>query len=132
MDISVRSAALPAGNPGPSRQRGSGGRFVWFVVGIAALGELLFGYDTGIISAALLYIGDEFRLGSFGKEIVTSAILIGGNVPEFVDQRAEYLTQPSERNLLVGVDQLADAAGAGAGRIGESSKRECTAKSNSS
>ncbi|MGV9293913.1 sugar porter family MFS transporter [Amycolatopsis sp. NPDC003676] len=78
MDISVRSAALPAGNPGPSRQHGSGGRFVWFVVGIAALGGLLFGYDTGIISAALLYIGDEFRLGSFGKEIVTSAILIGG------------------------------------------------------
>ncbi|MDI3418646.1 sugar porter family MFS transporter [Streptomyces luteolus] len=55
-------------------------RFMLFVVAIAALGGLLFGYDTGIISSALLDVSAEFGLGTFGKQLVTSAILVGGIV----------------------------------------------------
>ena len=45
---------------------------VLLIAGIAALGGLLFGYDTGIISAALLFIGDSFPISVVGKQIVTA------------------------------------------------------------
>ncbi|NUS45839.1 MAG: sugar porter family MFS transporter [Mycobacteriaceae bacterium] len=45
--------------------------------GIAALGGLLFGYDTGVVSAALLYIGPAFDLSNDMKQIVVSSLLIG-------------------------------------------------------
>lgn len=44
---------------------------------IAALGGLLFGYDTGIISAALLYIGPQFHLGDGAQQIVVASLLVG-------------------------------------------------------
>jgi hypothetical protein len=32
------------------------------VAGVAARGGLLFGYDTGVISGAILYLREDFRL----------------------------------------------------------------------
>src|SRR5665647_669574 len=51
--------------------------FVYFAVGVAALGGLLFGYDTGVISGAILFITDQFSLSTTMEEIVVSAVLIG-------------------------------------------------------
>lgn len=47
------------------------------VAGVAALGGLLFGYDTGIIGSALLYITREFKLSTLEAQLVTSAIIAG-------------------------------------------------------
>ncbi|HEY2042900.1 MAG TPA: sugar porter family MFS transporter [Jatrophihabitans sp.] len=48
---------------------------------ITALGGLLFGYDTGVISGALLFIGRDFPgLTSFDKELLTSILLIGAAI----------------------------------------------------
>lgn len=51
--------------------------FVYVVATIAALGGLLFGYDIGIISGALLFIRDAFPLNPFLEGLVVSSILIG-------------------------------------------------------
>jgi SP family galactose:H+ symporter-like MFS transporter len=51
--------------------------FVYVAVGIAALGGLLFGYDTGVISGAILFIKNQFSLSATMEEIVVSAVLVG-------------------------------------------------------
>ena len=45
---------------------------------VAALGSLLFGYDTGLISGAELYLRKDFSLKPLEEEFVVSATLIGG------------------------------------------------------
>ena len=51
--------------------------FMRLVSIVAAIGGGLYGYDTGIISGALLSISDEFKLGHTAQELVASAILLG-------------------------------------------------------
>ena len=51
--------------------------FVYIAVGVAAIGGLLFGYDTGVISGAILFIKAQFALSSAMEEIVVSAVLVG-------------------------------------------------------
>ncbi len=50
---------------------------VYVAVGIAAVGGLLFGYDTGVISGAILFIKKEFSLSDTMQEIVVSSVLVG-------------------------------------------------------
>jgi sugar porter (SP) family MFS transporter len=72
------------GNPAPPAAPLSSGtihRHVVWGAAITALGGLLFGYDTGVISGALLFIGKDFHgLTSFDKELLTSILLIGALV----------------------------------------------------
>jgi sugar porter (SP) family MFS transporter len=44
---------------------------------IGALGGLLFGYDTGIIAGAILFIRDEFRLTAIAQGAVVSSLVLG-------------------------------------------------------
>lgn len=50
---------------------------LFLTAGIAALAGLLFGYDTGVISGAILFIKDQFALSAVGVERVVSAVLLG-------------------------------------------------------
>jgi len=56
-------------------------RNVVLASGVTALGGLLFGYDTGVVSGALLFLKNDFGgLSSFQQELVTSLLLVGAAV----------------------------------------------------
>ncbi|MGH9094177.1 MAG: sugar porter family MFS transporter [Acidimicrobiales bacterium] len=72
--MATTAAQAPAGG-GPSA--GQSRAVVW-TSAITALGGLLFGYDTGVVSGALLFLQKDFgHLGAFQKELVTALLLIG-------------------------------------------------------
>jgi len=52
-------------------------RLVFIIAAIAATGGLLFGFDTGVISGALLFIKKDFALNASMQEWVVSAVLLG-------------------------------------------------------
>ncbi|CAH0018738.1 unnamed protein product [Clonostachys rhizophaga] len=56
------------------------GKFVWLIGLTASIGGMLFGYDTGIISGALVYIHDDLghNLSSNEKELITALCSGGG------------------------------------------------------
>jgi MFS transporter, SP family, sugar:H+ symporter len=53
------------------------GRRIFF---FGALGGLLFGYDTGVISGAILFITEDFSLSPFMQGAVVAALLLGAMV----------------------------------------------------
>ena len=67
---------------------------------ITALGGLLFGYDTGVVSGALLFVKKDFGgLSNFQQELVTSLLLVGavigalaaGRVSDMIGRRPTVL-----------------------------------------
>ncbi|MDD4899038.1 MAG: sugar porter family MFS transporter [Candidatus Omnitrophica bacterium] len=50
---------------------------IYVIAFVAALAGLLFGYDTGVISGAILFIKDQFNLTSVLVERVVSSVLLG-------------------------------------------------------
>ena len=50
---------------------------MYVAAALAAVGGLLFGYDTGVISGAVIFIKREFGLSTFPQELVVSVVLIG-------------------------------------------------------
>jgi MFS transporter, SP family, galactose:H+ symporter len=55
-------------------------KFVYVAAAFAALGGLLFGYDTGVISGALTFIQKSFALSTIHQELVVAVVLIGACV----------------------------------------------------
>lgn len=52
-------------------------RLIFMIAGVAASGGLLFGFDTGVISGALLFLKKDFALTPHAQEWVVSAVLLG-------------------------------------------------------
>ena len=50
-------------------------RYVYFLTAFAAIGGFLFGYDTGVISGAMILIKQEFQLSYFWQELVVSVTI---------------------------------------------------------
>ncbi len=74
--------------------------FLYVIAGVTAIAGFLYGYDTGIISGALLPITSEFHLGHRMQEIVASSILVGavigslscGTISERIGRRRTIMT----------------------------------------
>jgi sugar porter (SP) family MFS transporter len=74
--------------------------FLYVITGVTAIAGFLYGYDTGIISGALLPISAEFHLGHRMQEIVASAILVGavlgalscGTISERIGRKRTIMT----------------------------------------
>ena len=52
-------------------------RFVYLATAVAALGGMLFGYDVGVISGAILFVKKDFSLSPGLEEVVISSVLLG-------------------------------------------------------
>ena len=73
--------------------------FVYVAAIFAALGGLLFGYDTGVISGAELFFRNEFSLSTFALEVIVSGVLVGAAIGAFIGGRLADLF--GRRKLLI-------------------------------
>src|SRR6184192_2547058 len=109
----VRSTAMADKETAALRDALCGRKFVYIAASFAALGGLLFGYDTGVISGALIFIKREFGLTTAAEEIVVSGVLLGATLGAIVGGKAADLFG-RRRVLLVtaaifGIGALASA-----------------------
>src|SRR5882672_10922004 len=73
--------------------------FIWRVSLIAGLGGILYGFDMGIIAAALIFVRESFSLSTSMQEIVVSVVLVGamsgavagGAISDNIGRRATLL-----------------------------------------
>src|SRR3954465_13377489 len=75
---------------------------------LIVIGSFLFGYDTGVISGALLFIKEDFDLSSFEQGSIVSVLLLGAIVGALFTGR---LTDRIGRRATLGLLGLTFAAG---------------------
>ena len=63
-----------------SNKQNSSPFFVYCFAAVVGLGGILFGYDTGVISGAIIFIKKTFVLTTLETEITVSAVLLGALV----------------------------------------------------
>lgn len=69
-----------------------------------AVGGFLFGFDTGVVSGALLYLRDEFSLNAFEQGSVVSVLLIGAVIGATATGRmADHLGRRRSLGVIGGV-----------------------------
>ena len=61
----------------PKKKMKTSQAYVIFVSIVAAIGGLLFGFDTAIVAGATRYLKDQFSLTSFGEGLAVSVVLVG-------------------------------------------------------
>lgn len=75
--------------------------YIYLVCAIAALAGLLFGFDTGIISGALLFIEKDFTISTEMKELVVSSVLLGAMLGSLASGRLTDLFGRRRIMLLI-------------------------------
>lgn len=68
------------------------------MVSLAALGGFLFGYDTGIVSGAMVFIRDDFGLDDIWQEVIISVTILGAWIFSMI---AGSVSQSFGRRLTV-------------------------------
>ena len=83
---------------------------MWVAAAVSAISSLLYGYDTGIISGALLQIRRDFDTTSFVEQLVAGSILFGAVIGTF---STIYVSAPMLIWLGVGPDSFVPSDTAG-------------------
>lgn len=91
-----------------------GGRFsyqttVWITAAVAGMGGLLFGYDTGMISGAQVFIEQDFDVSPSGIGLVVSAVTFGALIGALLCSR---LTSRMSRRAIVKLSAVVFVVGA--------------------
>lgn len=73
--------------------------YVVMAAAIAAVAGILFGFDTGVVSGAILFIQDQFHLTDTVKEIVISSVLVGAFTGSFIS--GHFADRFGRRRLLI-------------------------------
>ena len=81
-----RGTAPDRGSGGDTSGGGLTGSIV-VVALVSAISGLLYGYDTGIISGALLQITEDFGIGDGWKQVIAASILLGAVIGALVCSR---------------------------------------------
>jgi sugar porter (SP) family MFS transporter len=58
--------------------------FIWRVSFIAGLGGILYGFDMGVIAAALIFVRTSFGLSTQMEEVLVSVVLVGSMIGALV------------------------------------------------
>jgi sugar porter (SP) family MFS transporter len=93
----IRESGLPTTEMLPHTVVRAG--FLWRVSLIAGLGGILYGYDMGVIAAALTFVRETFALSTRMQEFVVSVVLVGamsgavagGGIADRIGRRATLL-----------------------------------------
>jgi sugar porter (SP) family MFS transporter len=96
--------AMSSSRTGQAREQN--GRLTGSIVVVAlvsAVSGLLYGYDTGIISGALLQIGEDFGIGHLWEQVITASILVGAVIGALTCSRLAERRGRRGTLLLVGV-----------------------------
>lgn len=80
----------------------------WCIYLFGALGAILWGYDTGVISGALLYIKREFAVSSAEQGLITASITIGAAIGALL---SALLAKRAGRKRLLFVSSVLFVAG---------------------
>jgi MFS family permease len=76
MSSSARTASEPK-RIDQTKRRPETTSYIALIAAVAALGGLLFGFDTGVIAGAMLFIVPDFHLGPAEQGLVVSAVTFG-------------------------------------------------------
>ena len=70
---------------------------------VSAVSGLLYGYDTGIISGALLQIGEDFDIGHGWEQVIAASILVGAVIGALTCSRLAERRGRHGTLLLIGI-----------------------------
>lgn len=82
--------------------------FYIIIAVLAAFAGILFGYDTGVVSGAILFINDEFHLSAQTNGLVVSSVLFGALLGAIL---SGYLADHLGRKKLLLIDAFIFIAG---------------------
>ena len=83
--------------------------YIALIAAVAALGGLLFGFDTGVIAGALLFIVPDFHLGPAEQGLVVSAVTFGALFGALVAGTSSDTMGRRWTNIVAGLSFVAGA-----------------------
>jgi sugar porter (SP) family MFS transporter len=93
----------PGTQPSTSRQNDRLTGSIVVVALVSAVSGLLYGYDTGIISGALLQIGKDFDIGHLWEQVIAASILVGAVIGALTCSRLAERRGRHGTLLLIGI-----------------------------